>query len=334
MLKYFIYHCPEFTRLEPILQTQKAVRVNNVDECDFILSMVESRKQFNENDIEYLNKTNKPLIIVERVDSCPIWFRDFNKLHHLKLVIKNRNFRNIQDNNEIMFKGRHHYLLIHKAFKLSTKYNCKEHDISRNWKMNKLEYIDDIHFDKIKTLLWDFHSSPLSLYSKEHVNQPVNISDRLIDVFCVSRSRYGIQDILRNRVKNIVNKMGTKYNVLTNKLDKSEYDKLFRMSKVCIACPGWGEWVHMDGYALLSRVILLKPECDYVKMDPDIYQKNTFYIPFKYDLSDLSEKIEYCINNYHTEDIQQMLDRGEQLIRNLCKETFIDNFWNIIGEKY
>jgi hypothetical protein len=328
MLKYYLYHIPELVRLEPILDTTLAQKEDNVNNADFVLTMVESRKQHEDKHIEFLNSTNKPIIIVERVDSCPLWFRYFDNLPNLVCIYKNRNFRDLKRNNDILFKGRQHYLMIHKALKLSLKYNCKEHDLSKEWKMQALKPISNENINKIRTILWDFHSSPIGKYSSEHqVNQSLLIEQRVNDVFCVNHERPGIQDLLRNRVKHIVRNLPEKYKTITQKMEKSDYDKLFRQSKVCIACPGWGEWVHMDGYAMMSRVVLLKPECDYIKMDPDIYQEGKYYVPFKYDLKDLNHKIKYYVDNYESQEVQDMLDRAETLIRSISVEETKNNFW-------
>ena len=48
----------------------------------------------------------------------------------------------------------------------------------------------------------------------------------------------------------------------------------------------------------MSGCVLIKPDMSHLETWPDFYIPNLTYIPFKWDLSDFREKIDYCKNNY------------------------------------
>lgn len=139
-------------------------------------------------------------------------------------------------------------------------------------------------------------------------------------------------DVLRKKAKSIVNYLSSRYKIVTQYLDKQEYTKIFTSSKVCVACWGYGEWVHMDGYALYAGVILIKPECDYVKMFPDIYQSHQRYIPCKADFSDLEEVITNVLNNY--DSYRKMLIDNRQFLLEYNENKTAEIFWEKVLESY
>jgi len=84
----------------------------------------------------------------------------------------------------------------------------------------------------------------------------------------------------------------------TNKLNKIYYFNLMKNSKYCISPFGWGEIAIRDFECFVNGCVLIKPDMSHLETWPNFYIPNLTYIPFKWDLSDFREKIDYCKNNY------------------------------------
>ena len=84
----------------------------------------------------------------------------------------------------------------------------------------------------------------------------------------------------------------------SNKLNKINYFNLMKNSKYCISPFGWGEIAIRDFECFVNGCVLIKPDTSHLETWPNFYIPNLTYIPFKWDLSDFREKIDYCKNNY------------------------------------
>ena len=195
-----------------------------------------------------------------------------------------------------------------------------------------------IEGDKLKliqTVLWDFHSSVLTRRIPVMVSLRENEINfrKEYDIFCVNQIKNNdYVDVPRKKCKDIVNSLSSKFKVVTRKLKPKEYIQSFSSSKICVACWGFGEWVHMDGYALYAGVILIKPRCDYVKMYPDIYQSHQRYIPCKADFSDLQEVIINVLDNY--DSYQKMLIDNRRFLLQCNEKKTAKIFWKKVLETY
>ena len=88
----------------------------------------------------------------------------------------------------------------------------------------------------------------------------------------------------------------------------------------------------MDGYAMYSGVILIKPDTSHVKMVPDIYRPYETYIPCKPDFSDLEEVIRDTLENYSK--YKQMLYENRKLVMSYNQEKCMNIFWDKIIDIY
>jgi len=309
--------------------------VTNINECDLIIFLVSS--QINlinlDKNYQYIFETEKPIIILERQDSSITWVRDIDKIKNLKAVFKNRKLKpkELQNSNQTYY-GKYQYYLIHKNFKLNRliSENATDIGISHYQKDTKLKEINNL--GKIMCILWDFHSSPLcqklsmNYFRKNEIN-----FRKTVDVFCVNQVKTNnFVNIPRIKAKNIVDSLSNKYKVITNNMKPDEYEKIFSKCKIAVACWGFGEWVHMDGYALYSGAILIKPNTDHVRMYPDIYKAHETYIPCKHDYSDLKEIIIDVLKNYN-KYIPKLI-KNRELLMKINEKNTSDLFWKKVKE--
>ena len=314
--------------------------VDNYKVSNLILFLVNSGNNLINlnNNYNYLYETNIPIILLERQDSSITWCRDIHKIKNLKAIFKNRILRYKKMNNTSNIKyGKYNFYLVKDIVK------NKNIEISKNKSDIGIEYYNDINnfssinttfLENIKVILWDFHSSPLCKHkdiSMEYFrNNNINFNKKY-DIFCVNQKKTNnYVNEPRKKAKEIVNSLSEKYKVVTNKLNKNEYEQIFSQSKICIACWGFGEWVHMDAYAMYAGVLLIKPDTDHVLMYPDIYKSNKIYIPCNHDYSNLKEVIEDSLKNY--DKYKSMINKNREILMNITEEKCCDIFWkNVIN---
>ena len=76
------------------------------------------------------------------------------------------------------------------------------------------------------------------------------------------------------------------------------YFKDLLNTKYVLSPFGWGEINYRDFEAFLSGSILIKPNMDHLDTWPNFYNRDKFYIDYKWDCSDLVGKIEDLQKNY------------------------------------
>jgi hypothetical protein len=329
-----------------ILKKKNIELVNDFTKSDLIIFLVNSRDNLInlKEKYNFLFKTTKPIILLERLDSSITWCRNLDKIKNLKAIIKNRVIRPSVLQNSQLYNGRYHSYLIYECIK-NKKYNLiknKRKDLSKKFYkgLNRLPVIPDNYLEKIHPILWDFHSSPVSSKMTPYRNKDIDFNSKNIDIFCIHSPHKEMIGWARQEIFNVLNKIKKKFrkkykiklNIVTGKLKPNEYIDKFRKSKICIACWGHGEWVHMDGYAMYSGVILIKPDTSHVQMRPDIYKPNETYIPCNPDFSNLEKIIKNTIDNY--DKYKNMLIKNRDLVMSYNQEKCMNIFWDRILQIY
>jgi len=68
-------------------------------------------------------------------------------------------------------------------------------------------------------------------------------------------------------------------------------------SKICFSPFGYGEICWRDYEAIAAGAVLLKPDMSHISTNPDIYVPFETYVPIKWDMSDLNDKIHMLLQN-------------------------------------
>ena len=157
---------------------------------------------------------------------------------------------------------------------------------------------------------------------KPYQEKTDSVSSRKYDIFCVSQDRKGLigeyRKYCQQKIYQICQQYG--YSCFLNlyptvkEISSQKYQEALRHSKICFSCPGWGEWVHLDGYAIWSEVVLIKPTCHHIEMSPDIYHQDYCY-QVKYDLSDLASLIQQQVSQFSSFHIRTKLKQGRQKLK-------------------
>lgn len=70
-----------------------------------------------------------------------------------------------------------------------------------------------------------------------------------------------------------------------------------RRAKVCFSPFGYGEVCWRDYEAISAGAVLLKPDMSHIETQPDIFRPWETYVPLRWDLSDLGEKLRYLLGD-------------------------------------
>jgi len=97
------------------------------------------------------------------------------------------------------------------------------------------------------------------------------------------------------------------------KVTRRAYYRELKQSKYVISPFGLGEITLKDFETFMAGAVLVKPSLDTMETWPDFYQANKTYVPFKWDLSDLSDLIEKMIANPSL--YQDIAKQGQDLYR-------------------
>jgi hypothetical protein len=178
------------------------------------------------------------------------------------------------------------------------------------------------------------------IYSKYPINRilryPINFTSpqekRLIEVQCRFGTFYNKESVAYQR-KAIATILKDK--VQTKKINRYNFYKELKLSKVVMSPFGLGEITLKDFEVFISGGILMKPDMSHLDTWPNFYNKET-YVPFKWDLTDISEKLELVLENY-SEYIEIAINAQNlyhhYVSTNKGYDEFALRFQNIVNEE-
>lgn len=94
---------------------------------------------------------------------------------------------------------------------------------------------------------------------------------------------------------------------------KSKYMRELRRSKLCFSPFGYGEVCWRDFEAVAVGTVLVKPDMSHLETEPDIYRPFETYVPVRWDLSDLNERVRRALAD--PEGTRRMALRAFDVVR-------------------
>jgi hypothetical protein len=160
-----------------------------------------------------------------------------------------------------------------------------------------------------------------------------SFKNRKTDVSC----RIGLKYI-RNTIKfhrlRINEILKENFQVSTDKISLKEYYSELSNSRIGISPFGAGEFAYRDFEIIINGAMLMKPDMSHLETWPNLYQEYKTYVPFKWDFSDLVDKIkEYlATEKYSTiaEEAQNIYHK--YLYEKQGKEEFCQRFKKIVTQ--
>ncbi len=80
------------------------------------------------------------------------------------------------------------------------------------------------------------------------------------------------------------------------------YMRELRASKLCVSPFGYGEICWRDFEAVVQGAVLVKPDVSHVDTEPDVFVPNETYVPVRWDLADLEEKVRWLLTRPRLRD--------------------------------
>jgi len=262
-----------------------------------------------------------PVVILDEEESASLdpETRECVKLSYVKAVYKNTVLREREKYNypsvgTEAFSSNKNYLGNNSYhFKIISD-SCKK------LPLKKLTLLTNQELKKIQCMLWDTFRGSLKDDLQTIKDEAIDFNqERPVDASfaCTMRVNefpgFHRQQALR-RLKAV---RGYNIAIETKWLQKKDYFKLLKSSKIVISPWGLGEWCWRDYEAIHTGAILIKPDTSFVQAVPDLYQNDLYYVPCKADFSDLGEKIAYVLKNY-----SKFIE-----MRKRAKKLLVDN-WN------
>jgi hypothetical protein len=160
-------------------------------------------------------------------------------------------------------------------------------------------------WNRIKLTGWNFMSHIPSHRNFIQINNEKNID--ICAVFGSGGDRKGYDHKVRNdmyytshrrQIRKELDKLSSKYNIMSDRRPFQEYMRILYNSKICISPFGMGEIRQGDGESMQMGTIMFKENMSQYNFGANAWIENKTYIPFEYDCADLVEKLEEVIDNY------------------------------------
>jgi hypothetical protein len=129
-------------------------------------------------------------------------------------------------------------------------------------------------------------------------NRP-SFSGRIIDIHArVAAKGADWYTMMRAEVEAAVDNLGNRFCIAhRGRISYGQYIKELRNSKLCISPFGYGEICWRDFEAMATGALLLKPDVSHLRLANDYFRPFETYVPLRWDLSDLDEKVAYYVHN-------------------------------------
>jgi hypothetical protein len=248
---------------------------------------------------QYYKYKNKPCIVVERADSSSVVFtRSLLNEDNVLALFKHTLLKNELQNCPFVLR-RYHLSLLEDVYNLGDE---KKH-------LEPIKDFSKIHC-KIPIFMRWFRDDMLIPYQ--------NSKNKFKDVLC----RANLQKIshVQKHRSDAIRYSGSENGTLPIK----DWKNLLHQSKICVCPWGYGEMCYRDYEAMLSGCIMVKPNTDFVKTWPEIYQSNITYVACKLDFSDLADVCENILDNY--KNYSDMIESNHKILRKPNFEKMIDEF--------
>jgi len=152
-----------------------------------------------------------------------------------------------------------------------------------------------------------------------------------IDVYCRATLYKGWTKAHRTEVIDSLNQLPEHYNVISSieKVGFSEYYREMARSKIFVSPSGWCEYTPKDYEAMYFNTLLIKPSVEHIDTHPDILFPYETYVPVDWDLSDLSEKCQFYINN--PKERERITQNARQaFVKYFEQDEFVDKLDDIL----
>lgn len=114
---------------------------------------------------------------------------------------------------------------------------------------------------------------------------------------------------------------------------RREFRRELRASKMCFSPFGYGAVCWRDFEAMACGALLLKQDMSFLRLARPLFIPNETYVPLRWDLSDLQEKVSYYAT--HREEREAIVRKAHAMLRQCFdEEWFVEDMaplWRLLG---
>lgn len=225
----------------------------------------------------------------------------------------------------------------HKSYDqeiLKSKYLPK---LILGWNLGVAFFFDYINFSKINYFLELFRFKYLNerkykMKLKFYENW-VN-DEKKYDFFSLMNTNFYRKSVgfQRSRLKHILKNINSNKKLIDGRLNKKNYYKNLRNSKISIGAYGWGEVCYREFEAIMCGTAFMTANMDNIDTWPNIYHEGETYISYDLDFKNLNHNLQILINDIN---LRKKLVKNSRAILEDChsdvgKEYFLRKILEII----
>ena len=282
--------------------------------------------KFLEN-INKISKKNPNIIWFDLGDSSGN--TSFEILPMVKKYVKKQFYKDKNLYKKTFFRARYYADFYQKKFQLEKDRDFKvypllkeyENKLVLGWNIGVGNYFNIIQFNKIQKYrcitksLINNNLKFLDKYFLGYYKDLIKNQDIFYNFNLRSDDPKKSIHFQRNQVSKILKK---NFDLPLKRLNHKSYLERLGRSKVSVGAFGWGEICYREFEAVKMGAAVVFPNVDYLETWPNIYKDNFSYLSYKFDFSDLIEKIELAINDKILRD-ELVLNS-----QNICKSVYTE----------
>jgi len=285
--------------------------------------------------INNLKKKNNYIIFFDNADSA-------GHIHHdiltiVDLYLKKQLFKDFTLYNKPLYRKR-----------LFTDYYARNYDLNRSSENIPIFELESKHRSKI-SLSWnfalkDYRSSNILnkfLYGLLRKNTLKFYKPNLNRKFILAanytiKNSFELVYFQRNQLLKTLKEMYKSNPMFSlGKIPKKKYLTTMRSSKAIISPFGWGEICYRDFETFISGAALIKPDMDHLDTWPNLYKKNSTYIPIPWKIENWKAIIPNILDNENY--LLEIAKNGQNAYKKIWSkqgnEAFCNHFIKMITPK-
>ena len=137
--------------------------------------------------------------------------------------------------------------------------------------------------------------------------------------FGLTHSRPSVVDH-RKAISGLLQKRGCE----CSRIPLPDYFREMRQAQISLSPFGVGEFCYRDYEAIICGSALVKPDMSHLETWPNLYQENKTYIPHKWDLSDLNEKLDFLLDN--SDHCREIAKTAQKVYKEALSPSGIEEF--------
>ncbi len=312
---------------------------DNIYCCDIVFINSKFFLQYKDalkKSLEKFNNKGIKIIWFDTADSC--WSQDLDVLPYVSKFLKSQ-----------LYKDKSLYLKCFKTGRMFTDvlsgfYKCNdsepEHVVAKVEDLHKMDiswntcfenYIGN-RFTLQTRIFYKFYKKLPEFLRKHHPNfstqnnikfTPIN-KNRELDISYRVALSYSRESIAAHRAS-ISDKLSLITDLSDKKVSLEKYFKELNNSKISIGPFGYGEITLRDFETIICGSMLMKPSMDKFQTWPNFFEDGEIYVAFKWNLSDLLDKINEYLEN--PSEIARIANNAQKLYKYHLSDDGMQEFY-------